>query len=123
MARSLPLYLNNSAISLTASDSAPVSTSLLSYGQAGVLVIGAWATLGSTGGKVTVTIRDGSTLATSPVIYEVEFDFTSVTSTADFQSVPIPCMNAPSYTTQADATADGKTFTFSVALQKISVEG
>ena len=123
MARSLPLYLNTSPTNVTASSAAPVATSPLGYGQAGVIIAGASAGLASAGGLVTLTIRDGDDLATSPVIYQVQFDFTSTQGTADFQSAPIPCIGVPSYTIQADATANGKGFTFGVYLQKIAIEG
>lgn len=123
MARSLPLFIKPSTTSVTASSSTPSSTTALSYGQAGVQIVGATAGISSVGGKVTLTIRDGDNMTTSPVVYSVEFDFTSVQGTADMQTTPIPCFEAPTFTVQADSTANGKTFSFGLALQKISVEG
>lgn len=123
MARSLPVYVKWSTTTVTASSSAPVATAALTYAQGGVVICGATAILASTGGKVTLTIRDGGSLANSPIIYQIEFDFTSVTTTADYQTAPIPCLNDPTYTVQADATANTKEFKFEVLLQKIAIEG
>ena len=122
MARSLPVHLKNSPTTVTASSSAPSETANLDYGQAGVAIVGCGAALASTGGKVTVTLRDGDHLTNSPTVYQVEFDFTSTQQSLDIQAVAIPCFNEPSYTVQADATANGKIFNFGVYLQKIAVQ-
>jgi len=123
MARSLPLFIEPTTTSVTASSSTPSSATDLSYGQAGVAIVASTAGLASLGGKVTLTIRDGNNMVTSPVVYQVEFDFTSAQGSSDVQATPIPCFNTPSYTVQADATANGKGFSFGVALQKIAIEG
>jgi hypothetical protein len=121
MARSLPVYIKGSGTSVTASSSAPVATSALSYGQAGIAITGSACGLASAGGKVTLTIRDGDDINTSPVVYQVEFDFTSVPYASDTQAAPIVCFNEPSYTVQADSTANGKGFTFGLSLLKIAL--
>ena len=121
MARSLPVFIASTPISVIASSSAPSGTTDLPYGEAAVAIVGANAGLASTGGKVTLTVRDGDSLITSPVIYQVEFDFTSARVAANVQQTPIPCFGVPSYTVQADATANGKGFGFGVTLQKIAI--
>jgi hypothetical protein len=123
MARSLPVYIQPSATTVTVSSAAPSSATSLSYGQSAVAIVGLTSVLQSTGGKVTITIRDGDNIATSLIIYQIELDFTSVQQSSDVQQTPIPCFGVPSYTVQADATANGKVFSFSVSLQKIAIEG
>ena len=122
MARSLPLFIKPTSESVTTSASTPGSTSALTWADAGVQLVGVTAKLASTGGKVTLSVYDGAALATAPLAYQVEFDFTSVTQTSDVQATPIPIFGAPSYTVQSDATGASKTFSFEIAFQKISIE-
>ena len=125
MGTSLPMYVNTSALSvtLTASEasSATQITDSESRGCAGVLVRGVLGDLDSTGGKVTVNIYDGATVADAIQFYSVELDFTSVTQTSDTQDPGIPMFKDPYITMTGDSTANTKDFNCIVYLQKISI--
>ena len=127
MGTSLPMYVDVAQIAgpVTTGEATTATQIVDSVGNgcAGVLIRGVQGILASTGGKVTVNIYDGATVASSRQHYSVELDFTSLTQTSDTQSPGIPIMKDPYITLTADATANTKVFVALVYLQKISVTG
>lgn len=126
MARSLPMYVDTSVLTatLTASEATTATQITDSDGRgcAGVLIRGALGNLDSTGGKVTVNIYNGATVADALQFYSVELDFTSLTQTSDTQSPGIPVTAKDIYITMTgDSTANTKEFNCLVYLQKIAV--
>jgi hypothetical protein len=121
MARTLPLYLLPGSDQVTASSAAPVSTSPVTNGEPGVMIVGIKSGLESPGGMITLMVRDGSDMG-DPVVFMVELDFTSSPEASVYPDTPIPCFNGLSFTAQADATANGKQFFFALTLQKIAVQ-
>lgn len=127
MGTSLPMYVDVAQLSgaVTTGEAATATQIVDSDGRgcAGVLIRGVQGILASTGGKVTVNIYDGATVASSRQHYSVELDFTSLKQTSDTQSPGIPIMKDPYITLTADATANTKVLNALVYLQKISVTG
>ena len=121
MARSLPLFLLPGDHQVTASSADPVATSPVSGGEPGVMIVGVKAGLDSSGGIVTLMVRDGSEMD-DPVVFMVDLDFSGVDQASAYPITPIPCFNGLSFTAQADATSNGKEFFFGLTLQKIAVQ-
>ena len=127
MGTSVPMYVDSAQIveSVTTGEASTATQIVDSGGSgcAGVLVRGVQGILQSTGGKVTVNIYDGATVASSRQYYSVELDFTSEKQTSDTRSPGIPILKDPYVTLTADATANTKVFVALVYLQKIAVTG
>jgi len=122
MARMLPLFINvdgEVVNTVTTSESAAAAINRDSNGIGGCQIVGCFAALQSTGGKVTVRVYDDSDKTREK--YSSEFDFTSVTQTSENLSAPIPFMDTPYWTAQGDANANGKICALIFYVQAISV--
>ena len=122
MARMLPLFINvygEVVNTITTSESDALAINRDNNGIGGCQIVGCFAALQSTGGKVTVRVYDDASKTREK--YTKEFDFTSVTQTSENLSAPIPFMDTTYWTAQGDANANGKVSALIFYVQAISV--
>lgn len=127
MGTSLPIYVDTLDISIPALAGAEPATATLITDRAGrpcagSLIRGVQGILATTGGKVTISLYDGETVATARQFYSVELHYSGVlTQLSDTQEPGIPALKGLYATVYGDVTAAGKGFNFLVYLQKLSM--
>ena len=128
MGTSLPIYVQTQEVEVEAlsTSEAGTATKILDSGGAGcagILVRGVLGELETAGGKVTINIYDGATVADAVQYYSVELDHTTLTTTSDTLDPGVPVFVDPYITITADSTANTKEYNCVVYLQKIAVRG